>query len=206
MNVDGVEIELKWALAAEGHAALVHLLPGMLGPGVDLRQDNRFCDSADRRLQAAGLSVRLRRENLRLVLTCKSRQGTPGPDGLHHHGEVECELDPGLWPQVDQPAVLPLPLPPRWRDALAGAPLVTLGGFANHRQEFHDGPHLLCLDRTTFDWRIDHELEIETPQPGEAATRWAGRLAAWAVGWTPQPLTKLHRFLSGARPAAPPQA
>lgn len=208
MTTDGVEIELKWALDAAGHAALARRLPELLGPGRILEQVNRFCDSSDGRLQAAGLSVRLRRENKRLVLTCKSRRGAPGPDGLHRHGEIECELDPAWWAGVDQPSGLDLPLPPAWLTALAGAPLVTLGGFANQRLEFHDGPHLLCLDRTSFAWRTDCELEIETPEPEAAATRWSGRLADWAVAWSPQPLTKLHRFLSGVvlRPGGPPRA
>lgn len=203
MNRSGEEIELKWALDAAGHAALVQRLPEELGAGRDLRQDNRFFDSADGRLRAAGLSLRLRLENARLVLTCKSRRGAPGADGLHQHGEIESELDPAWWASIDQPTRLELPLPPAWRAALAGAALVPLGGFANRRLEFHDGPHLLCLDCTAFPWRTDHELEIETTRPGDAATRWSALLATWRIPWTAQTLTKLHRFLSGPAPGKP---
>lgn len=195
MAQDGIEIELKWALDAGGHAILTRRLPELLGPGEVLEQDNRFCDSADRRLMAAGLSLRLRRENGRLVLTCKSKAGAPDADGLHRHGEIESLLDPAWWARVDRPAELPLPLPPAWAAALAGAPLTALGGFANRRIDFRDGPHLLCLDRTEFGARIDHELEIETPDPAAALPRWRGLLATWGVAWSPQPLTKLARFL-----------
>lgn len=203
MNQDGIETELKWELSADGHAALTELLPGLLGPGEELRQENRFFDSVDGRLQAAGLSLRVRRENDRLVLTCKSRRGVPSPDGLHQHGEIECALDPGLWTRLDQPERLDLPLPPAWRTALAGAALAELGGFANRRLDFHDGPHLLCLDRTAFAWRTDCELEIETAQPAVALARWSGLLAGWGIAWSPQPLTKLHRFLRGPGPPPP---
>lgn len=191
-----LEIELKWALEAAGHAILAQRIPELLGPAAVLEQDNRFCDSADGRLRAAGLSVRLRRENRRLVLTCKSKAGVPGPDGLHRHGEIECELDPAWWESAGRPAELDLPLPPAWRAALASAPLTSLGGFANRRLEFHDGVHLVCLDRTALPAGVDHELELETPDPAAASSRWKELLAAWNVPWRPQGLTKLHRFLA----------
>jgi uncharacterized protein YjbK len=197
MASDGVELELKWALDADGHAALARRLPELLGQGHELRQDNRFCDCADGRLRAKRMSIRLRRENDRLVLTCKSRGAVSG-DGLHSHDEFECELPAAWWAQADVPQDLDLPLPDAWREVLAGAPLISLGGFANLRLEFHDGPHLLCLDRTDFGGRVDHELEIETPDPSSALPRWRTQLASWGVAWAPQPLTKLHRFLQRA--------
>lgn len=192
----GEEIELKWALDVAGHAELARRLPALLGTGEDLAQENRYCDSSDGRLRAAGLALRLRRENARLVMTCKAKRGLPGADGLHHHQEIECDLDPAWWTKAGEPSSLPLPLPPAWITALAGAPLITLGGFANHRMQFHDGIHLLCLDRTDFGSRVDHELEIETPDPAAAHGRWSALLASWHVAWTPQMLTKLHRYLA----------
>jgi uncharacterized protein YjbK len=183
-----VEIELKWALSADGHARLAGRLEELLGAGLVLEQVNRFYDSADGRLRAARRSVRLRRENARVVLTCKGR-GTVDALGTHRHDEWEREVPASAWEQT------PADLPAAWQAALAGAPLIALGGFANRRQEWHDGPHLLCLDRSDFGASIDHELEIETPQPQAAHARWAGLLATWGISWTPQPITKLQRWI-----------
>jgi uncharacterized protein YjbK len=176
-----IEIELKWALDAAGHARLA----GLLAPVHALEQDNRFYDSADRRLQRAGLNVRVRREDGRIVLTCKRRL-PPDASGATRHEEHERTLADDR----------DLPLPPAWRTVLAGAPLVCLGGFANRRLEHQDGPHLLCLDRTDFGARIDHELEIETAEPEAACARWSEKLNGWGIAWTPQPFTKFARFLA----------
>jgi uncharacterized protein YjbK len=183
-----IEIELKWALSADGHAALAIRLEGLLGAGLVLEQVNRFYDSSDGRLRAARRSVRLRRENARIVLTCKG-QGTVDAQGTHRHDEWEREVPASAWEQT------PTELPVAWQTALAGAPLIALGGFANRRLEWHDGPHLLCLDHSDFGASVDHELEIETPEPQAAHARWAGLLATWGIAWTPQPITKLQRWL-----------
>lgn len=184
-----VEIELKWALLPAAHAALAGRIATLLGAPARLEQQNRFFDSPDGRLRAARRSVRLRRENARVVLTCKAK-GSVDAAGTHRHDEWERELPAGAW---DEPIDIAA-LPDAWRAALAGAPLSELGGFANLRLEWHDGPHLLCLDRTDLDGRIDHELEIETPQPESAHLRWAELLTGWGIAWTPQPLTKLQRW------------
>lgn len=184
-----IEIELKWSLDAGAHAALAGRIASLLGPPQRLEQRNRFFDSADGRLRAARRSLRLRRENGRVVLTCKAK-GSVDADGTHRHDEWERELPPAAWDAPIDPAALP----EAWRAALAGAPPLPLGGFANLRLEWHDGPHLLCLDRTDLDGRVDHELEIETPQPGAAAERWSRLLRGWGIAWAPQPLTKLQRW------------
>lgn len=187
-----VEIELKWALSAEAHAGLAQRLDGLLGKPQVLAQDNRFFDSADGRLRAARRSVRLRRENQRIILTCKAK-GSVDALGTHRHDEWERELPAAAW------ELLPSGLPEAWQASLAGAPLVALGGFTNQRLEWHDGPHLLCLDRSDFGPRLDHELEIETPEPQAAHRRWSALLASWDLAWTPQPLTKLQRWFELAR-------
>lgn len=184
-----IEIELKWRLDADGHAELQRRISGLLSAPHVLEQTNRFFDSSDGRLRAARRSVRLRRENGRVILTCKAR-GSVDSLGTHRHDEWERELPAAAWD------VVPAGLPEEWAAVLAGAPLRDFGGFANRRLEWHDGPHLLCLDRSDFGGRIDHELEIETPQPQIAHERWASLLSAWGIAWTPQPLTKLHRYLA----------
>lgn len=192
-----IETELKWMLAPAAHAALAERLRALLGEPHVLAQENRFFDSADGRLRAARRSVRLRRENGRIVLTCKAK-GSVDAIGTHRHDEWERELPAAAW---DAP---PADLPEAWRAALAGAPLIAMGGFANLRQEWHDGPHLLCLDASDFGVRTDHELEIETSEPAAAHARWSGLLAGWGIPWTAQPLTKLQRWLElRSRSSAP---
>jgi uncharacterized protein YjbK len=196
-----VEIELKWALEPAGHAALRERIAALLGPATILEQENRFFDTADHRLRQARRSVRVRRENQRIVLTCKAK-GTVDADGTHRHDEWERELDGQNWTDL---GATPLPIPEPWAGIIAGHPLACLGGFANHRLEWHDGPHLLCLDRSDFGSRIDHELEIETPQPAAALVRWRGLLGDWGIVWRPQPVTKLQRWLAcaGQEPREP---
>jgi len=189
------EIELKWALDEPAWLRLGAELRALLGQPRVLDQRNRFFDSADLRLRRAGLNIRLREENGRVLLTCKRRVGRDG--GLHHHEEWESWLDAAP-ADVPDPAALPLPEP--IVSALAGAPLIATGGFANQRDEFHHGDELLCLDRTDFGIRIDHELEIETADPAVTAARWSERLRAWSIPFTPQPLTKFARLLQLAQP------
>lgn len=192
-----IEIELKWRLEADGHAELQRRVTELLGQPRVLEQANRFFDSRDGRLRTARRSVRLRRENARVILTCKAR-GSVDSLGTHRHDEWERELPAAAWD------VVPADLPEEWTAVLAGAPLHDFGGFANRRLEWHDGPHLLCLDRSDFGGPVDHELEIETPQPQAAHERWSAFLAGWGIAWTPQPMTKLQRYLSsGAVPPRP---
>lgn len=193
-----VEIELKWKLQPDQHDALQRRITTLLGEPRVLEQDNRFYDSADGRLRTARRSVRLRRENGRVVLTCKAK-GSVDDLGTHRHDEWERELPASAW---NEP---PGDLPEAWRNALGTAPLVAFAGFANLRLEWHDGPHLLCLDRSDFGGCFDHELEIETQQPQAAHARWSGLLAGWGITWEPQPLTKLHRCLTKQAEACAPR-
>jgi len=182
------ELELKWSLTPAGHQVLRERLTAELGPAEVLEQDNRFFDSADLRLRSARINVRLRDENGRWVVTCK-RKGAGGGGALHDHDEWEVTL-------AARPALLPLA--PWAEAALAGAPLVEQGGFANTRLSWHDGEHHLCLDATRFAHGDDHELEIETTDPVAAEARWRPRLETWGVPVVPQPVTKFVRFLRGA--------
>jgi uncharacterized protein YjbK len=198
-----VEIELKWALDEDGHNALGRRLCELLGKPRVLTQDNRFFDSADLRLRRSALNLRLRRENDRLLMTCKGRGGV-GALGEHHHTEWEEWLDPATWATVTTGQVrsAELPLPEPVRIALGDAPLIAQGGFANLRHEFDyrgDSTALLCLDRTDFlGARVDYELEIETSAAAEQAAIWRRHLDKWQIPFQTQPLTKFARFLSVA--------
>ena len=101
-----------------------------------------------------------------------------------------------LLSRVGIPDPATLPLPAHVVDALADAPLIAIGGFANQRDEFDHGDELLCLDRTDFSLRIDHELEIETADPTTTAATWSRHLEQWNIAYAPQPLTKFARLLA----------
>lgn len=197
-----LEIELKWGLDVTGHATLATELERLLGAPRRLSQDNRFFDTADRRLRRAMLNLRLRRENDALLMTCKGRAGI-GAAGEHRHTEWEEWLDPTCWNDITAGRLdaTHLPLPEPVRQALGDGELKALGGFTNLRLEFrHPGQPeaLLCLDHTDFlGQRTDYELEIETSAPERHAAEWRKRLISWGVVIAPQPMmTKFARFLT----------
>ena len=199
------EIELKWAVDAPGYAALAAHLGNLLGAPRHLAQDNRFFDTPDLRLRQVRMNLRLRRENGRVLMTCKQRAQETAA-GLSHHHEWEAWVATDLFEASPTAAWRDaLPLPEGIRAVLGDHPLVALGGFSNQRQEFHHRrsgvDELLCLDRTTFllprgGQRHDHELEIETTDPTGTAATWRQHLATWGVAWHPQPTTKFARFVT----------
>lgn len=195
-----LEIELKWSVNVAGYTALAPALKSLLGEPHQLRQDNRFFDTKDRHLRKAALNLRLRRENDRLLMTCKGRGGI-GTAGEHRHIEWEEWLNPNLWQQIEAGTLSAhqLPLPEPIRHALGDGHILPLGGFANQRLEFHQRETpaaLLCLDRTEYlGARIDYELEIETTDPHANAIRWGDQLKKWNIEFSPQPLTKFARFI-----------
>jgi uncharacterized protein YjbK len=196
-----IEQELKWAIDQAGHARLLAALPRSLGPGTHLIQRNRFYDTADRALRRAGMNVRLRHENDRLVLTVKRRLAGDGP-GLGRHEEWEHDLHTMRLADIPESGAVDaawwaaLPLPEPARTALADAPIIALGGFANERHEFHRGDEVVCLDATTFSDRIDHELEVETPDAAASTAWWRATLTELAVPWERQPMSKFARYVA----------
>jgi uncharacterized protein YjbK len=207
-----IEAELKWALRPDGHDRLLAELRQLLHPLDVLNQQNWFFDTRDARLRAQRMNVRVRTQADRIVVTCKRKLTHSDAQGLHRHDEWEQDIDERLWRQVIDDAGDParlLPMPPLVKAALAGAPLVSLGGFANQRHEGHDHVggrvDLICLDRTVFPaGGIDHELEIETQDALQAAQRWADLLRGWGIAYHIQPLTKFARFLAHAQPTQDP--
>jgi triphosphatase len=110
--VGGLEIELKAGLDPRSAAALARRLTLRAGPPETRSLAAVYLDTADRRLQAAGIALRVRREGRRWVQAAKwGRSGHGGFQQLH---EVECRL-PG--PKAD---ILAFP-DPALRSALAAA-------------------------------------------------------------------------------------
>ncbi|MBA2479112.1 MAG: CYTH domain-containing protein [Planctomycetes bacterium] len=189
------EVELKWGLDAAAYALLAQRLESLLGPARVLAQDNRFFDTADHRLRTKRMNLRLRRENERLLLTCKRRERSEGE--AHRHAEWEEWLDPTLWERIGSGDVRSLiPLPDEVVAVIGEAPLIDNGGFANLRREHRHQDELLCLDRTDFGVRVDHELEIETSDPDASACTWGVRLKEWRIGFQRRSETKFARFVA----------
>lgn len=186
------EVELKWLLGSPAdHAQLDVRLNGLLGPARRLDQRNRFYDTADRRLQAARVNLRLRCENGIWIVTCKQR--VAASDGLHHHHEWERTLGAVADPLA---AALDGELPEVMRTALDGTVPLCLGGFDNLRLAWDEGDEEICLDETRFNGRTDHELEVETTAVDTCRARWQERFAAWDITVQPALTTKFARFLA----------
>lgn len=187
----GDEIELKWMLDAEHYSRCATALERSLGAGRPLTQRNQFYDTPDGRLRAAKVNLRLRQENGCWIATCKQRVSAAG--GLHHHLEWESLLQDSGDP-LD--LALALDLPPALREALGGVRPICLGGFTNQRLAWDRDDEHICLDRTDFATRIDHELEVETHDVATSRARWSQRFAAWKIVVQPSLTTKFARFLA----------
>lgn len=185
------EVELKWLLEPAGHLRLRTEIAALLGPPRRLEQQNRFYDTADRRLYAAGVNLRLRCENGQWIVTCKQR--VAAHDGLHHHHEWEHALGEHTDPLT---AALAGELPSVVRTALADAMPTCLGGFNNLRFAWDEGNEEIALDETRFAGRTDHELEVETTDVANCRQRWSQRFAEWKVATQPATMTKFARFLA----------
>ena len=188
-----LERELKWRLDADGHQRLQALLTAAHGPRSERHQINRFYDTAKLTFLRHWMAIRLRREDERLLLTCKRKAAN---DGIaHQQQEWECWLNAALWPQRDLRPADWLPLPPVFRSLLAGAALVPLGGFENHRREWHIRGEHIALDRTSYGDETDYELEVETSDASRTAA-WQRQLTEWNVAVTPQSQGKYQRYLA----------
>lgn len=197
------EREFKWGLShADFQRCRTHARQ-QWGPGQLLRQDNRFFDSADGKLRRHGMSIRLRRENHGLLLTCKRRLSSD--QALHRQEEHETWLNTALWwavadaPQCDA-SCLPLPAPVR--QLVGDEPLVNLGGFANERLQWQRADELICLDHSRFsaayeDWEIEIEIAASTSDHRLRESQWREQLDAWGVTPLPQERSKLQRFIEG---------
>jgi uncharacterized protein YjbK len=190
------EIEIKWELTAVAYSALdLHLCERFGHPRV-LEQSNRFFD-CDGVLRRNRMNLRLRRENEKLLMTCKRRSPTHRGN-VHDHDEWEEWLEPSMWQRLGE-TVSPaeLPLPDEVRAVIGTMSLRLVGGFSNHRREFDADAELVCLDRTDFNGkRIDHELEIETARADATAAAWTRQLADWKISAKPQLESKFSRMLA----------
>ncbi len=167
-------------------------------------QENHFFDSSEGLLSQVLMSIRLRKQNHSLLLTCKHR--LPQRDLIHSQDEYEYPVNHALWHAacvVGVPLNRIMHLPQLALQRLAGADLQPSACFTNKRWEFRDGPHHLCLDHSTFNNTIDeYELEIESPEIDQAAEKWLPLLEQWGLKLHGQSRSKLERCLAYAKNAA----
>lgn len=196
-----LERECKWAIDEAGYHVLLQHCMKHYGHPLDLRQENLFFDSPDRRLRRMAMSLRIRQENHRLLLTVKQRGKRDGP--LHQQHEEQCWLNVCLWPLLQDPH-LPLaeilPLPKSLRLQLGSAPLHCLGGFRNRRQQWSIGDDLLCLDQSDFDaagGHTEYEIEVELGASDSSCKAWQSLLTETGASLRTQHKTKLQRYIEG---------
>ena len=196
------ERELKWAIPADQGNAIERAFIQRWGPGQRLAQHNRFYDSPDGILRAKRMSLRLRRENETIVLTCKQRKSVS--KSLHHQQEEECQVNALIWATMQNaetvdPQCLPLPAP--LRATLGQTSLKNMGGFFNRRHQWQVDGDTLCLDYSEFrpsysEWEIEVEVGDNT-HGNEREAFWRDCFAAMGIALLPQPRSKLQRFIEG---------
>lgn len=201
------ERELKWAIRP-GHAQrLEHALLRKWGSGQLLNQHNRFYDSADGLLRSQRMSLRLRRENEQVVLTCKQRKSIT--NSLHHQQEEECQVNAALWAvlsDADEIDAGCLPIPPVLRRLIGSQPLRNYGGFYNQRRQWSVDGDTVCLDHSRFspsytEWEVEIEIG-EQQQADERESYWRDYLSALNIELMTQQRSKLQRFIEGPQATA----
>jgi CHAD domain-containing protein len=212
-----MEIEAKFAVPSRAvyrELARLRMLAGYaLAPAGVAQVADRYFDTADGRLLAAGYACRLRSEGDALLVTLKGIGGSQG--AVHRRAEEEVNLpewlpDPGGWP-ASAARTLAVGL-------AAGAPLEPLFSLEQRRTR----ADLLDGDRRVAQLSLDHvqldlqdrphtarsayyELEVELA-PAGTETDLASIAADLGTAWrlTPEPRSKFERALTFLRghPAA----
>jgi inorganic triphosphatase YgiF len=205
----GVETELKYTASDEGpllelEAALA-LGPALLGPPRMTLELDRYVDTADLRLSAAGWACRLRERDGGRIASLKGPPQHRAGEIVHRRDEVEGpagpDLDPLAWP--------PSPARDRLLAFAAGAELVERFGLEQERTERSVGigempVGILSLDRVLVLHRdaeagrmLVVELELD---PAALAVGFDHRPLAEALGrvrgLSPDPVSKLERALA----------
>ena len=192
-----IEREIKLELDAQSHAMLHQHLSRVGEAPRQLQQENHFFDCEDRCLRKRCMSVRLRRQNQTLWLTCKQQKARQAL--VHQQDEFEYPVNHSVWHSLINNIVAlndVLPLPAATKEAINGSKLVHIGQFENERFHIDDGVHHLCLDRTTFNRQhVEYELEIESPEIESAGEKWLPLLNNWGYETKAQTRTKLERCM-----------
>ena len=205
------EVEAKFLAdgpgALERLAAADRLGRASLGPPRAFDEVDRYLDTDDGRLAAAGWACRLRDRDGRLRVSLKGPAEAQAADWLHHRPEVEApatdSLDPRAWPTSEARALL---------DRLSGGrPLQERFRLVQRRTEREvqlDGAHLgtLSLDSVAVvgdgvrDAGTLFAVELELQQAGDAVALGSlaelGDALARQPGLEPDGRTKLEHAVA----------
>ncbi len=163
----------------------------------------RYFDTSDRKLRAASVTLRLRRETPQGkdgATICCVKMPVPGGDGpdaaLRRRAEYECEAE-----SVEEalPALIALGLPPdTLRDAMAEG-LVVTAQVAYTRMESlirtDSASYTVCLDRGILGREPFSEIEVEHKSGDFEVTAAAARALAEKYGLAAEPRSKYMRAL-----------
>jgi adenylate cyclase class IV len=189
-----LEAEVKLELSAETYQAILEKLSCSRGTS----QTNRFLDTPDRRLRAAGWALRLRSEETRWFLTVKGAKRPGLADGQFLREEMEIELDAGQFRAMSEGFRLGgCSLQPCTRLVRQVGDLVVepLYHFHNERVICRFGEWVLEVDKTVIGQDVFRELEVETSAERVAQAQRALRQWFESEGWefTPALMSKMAR-------------
>lgn len=204
------EVEAKFLAdgpgALEQLTAAAHLGRAELGPPSTFDEVDRYLDTDDGRLQAAGWACRLRSRGASVRVSAKGPPDASSEDWLHHRPEVEGpatdSLNPHDWPPSDARALIVrlsagrmllerLRLVQRRTERSVTVRGTTLGTLSLDAVSVRDG------ERTAGSlFAVELELEADAGDAaGESLTALAAVLAA-RPGLEPDARTKLEHALA----------
>ncbi len=200
-----VEVELKFRMSGTGAGTRLIAADDLAGftalaPAATVQHEDRYVDTADGRLAAAGYAGRFRSAGDVTVLTLKSLRSDAAGGALHRREELEgpaiAEVPPDAWPDsAARTAVLEL---------LGGAPLTDLVTVRQTRHKRTYGREGVVVELSVDDVEIvagervlDRfaELEVELIEGGEAALEPLADLLAEVEELVPAESSKLERAL-----------
>jgi inorganic triphosphatase YgiF len=200
-----MEIEAKFAVADDTTfrrlLACESVGTFQLGPPTAIEVRDRYFDTADGDLYAAGYACRLRREGDRYLAGIKGLGDTSG--AVHHRVERETELSgplpPSAWPAGPERALV--------NSLSQGKPLVLLFEIVQERcrRQAHAGDQPIaelsfdrvqvCLQESIADEYLEIEAELSSPGAQDQLARLAATLGeVWEI--EPRARSKFERALA----------
>ena len=190
------EQELKWKLSSvDDYQRVCRNLPGFIK---EIQQTNVYLDTHDRHLMQHSTMLRLRQEDIRSLVTVKSRSSHE--EGYFVADEWERDLETWESDLILDTGTLPGDIEGILRQMIADIPtpvtVQKLGELSNTRRIHHLDGLVIEVDCTQITHQLrDFEIEIETDAPDRARAYLEKFCAQYDIHTTPQTLTKYERFL-----------
>ena len=174
----------------------------LFGPPMrTILQVNHYFETADRRLAAAHMMLRVREDDETATVTLKSDASLSG--ATLRNREREARLPRRVWEETKagKRNLAEATVPPVLAvlDTIgAEARLLEQGVLRNTRTVHPMAPgYTIELDRTTLpDDSVDFEIEVETDRPDEVLTDLGRLLENYGIAYRAQTRTKYQRFLA----------